>query len=90
MDNSLKVSDLIECPLCGHDEFVVTGKAHGIVKYRQKFNGTASEKNTGMYDKLKIEYTKVYCTRCGGYLGNYKTNECSSKAKAALGAFSLI
>lgn len=89
MDNTVKVSNLIECPLCGHDEFVVVGKAYGVVTYKQKFNGTASE-NTDMYDKLKIDYKKVYCTQCGGYLGNYKTNECSSKAKAALGVYSLI
>ena len=84
-DSALVLNDLIECPFCGHDEFVMVGKPSGQVRYRQKFNGLVSNNNAKMYDKVKVEYTKVYCARCGVYLGNHKTNECSQKVKAALG-----
>lgn len=68
----------------------MVGKPVGVVVYREKFNGKASSNNTAMYDKLKVEYSKIYCAGCGKLLGNYKTNECSQKVKAALGLRKLI
>ena len=90
MNSSLKLSDLNECPYCGHDEFMAVGKPSGQVIYRQKFNGTASQHNTRMYDKLKIEYTRTYCAKCGKYLGNQKTDECTIRVKEALKMRTLI
>lgn len=68
----------------------MVGKPVGVVVYREKFNGKASSHNTTMYDKLKVEYTKIYCAGCGKPLGNYKTNECSARVKQALGLRKLI
>ncbi len=89
-NNNLALSELIECPFCGHDEFMAVGKPSGQIIYRQKFNGTASQHNTRMYDKLKIEYTRTYCAKCGRYLGNQKTNECAKRVKVILKVTTLI
>ncbi|MBQ2972360.1 MAG: hypothetical protein IJE16_07425 [Ruminococcus sp.] len=86
----MKLSELIECPFCGHDEFMMYGKPVGQVKYRQKFNGTVSHRNTDIYKDIKIEYTKTYCANCGRYLGNHKTDECSQRVKQALGIRKII
>ena len=81
----MKLSELIECPFCGHDEFMMIGKPIGKVKYRQKFNGTVSHKNTDVFKNVKVEYTRTYCNNCGRYLGNQKTNSCCQRVKEALG-----
>ena len=85
MTGSLQLSELTECPFCGNDEFMLIGKPKGEVRYRQKFNGTASRHNSAMYDRIQVDYTKICCSRCGKYLGNLQTGECNTRVKEALG-----
>lgn len=89
-NNHLALSELIECPFCGYDEFMMIGKPTGHVEYRQKFNGAVSHRNIDIYKHIRVEYTRTYCAKCGRYLGNHKTNECSQRVKQTLGLRKII
>lgn len=59
------VSELKECPFCGHDENIIKQRATAIVEYGTRFDGEEAD-NTGLHDGM--EYKDIskfaFCRNC--------------------------
>lgn len=81
MAESLKFSEMINCPFCGSEEYYERMTVKGISFYHSRFDGEEAE-NTEMYDQLHFYGSgRAYCSECGRYLGNRETNTVGKTAE---------
>ena len=85
MSNTMKFSDLTECPFCGCDEFYTTEYVYGTLYYKERFDGREAD-NEQLYEGLNTKnYSgRIYCLSCKKYLGNRVTNTLSKKVERCI------
>ena len=69
--NKLKnISEIEECPYCGHDEWFRKQKIYGPVYYKARFDGVEAD-NGEMYDSTIISDTSkfAFCSNCEKKIG---------------------
>lgn len=81
----MKFSELKECPFCGYNEYEYKIRVTGVMTYNKRYDGKDGY-NADMYDALnyKIIDGKCYCSWCGKYLGNDKTDMISKQVEKKL------
>ena len=81
----MKVSELKNCPFCGHDEYYTKSYVYGSITYAERFDGKEAE-NAEIYDYLNTKnYSgRAYCRCCYKYLGNRDSDVISKQVQKAL------